>query len=446
MRDGPRLSYADLARVYVPSGNAEELVGLEMECGLVDPRTGRSVDYDSAAAVVDAVVKELGGEPVTEAGWLVGGRLASGAHVSLELGCAIEYASTPFRSLAELVRVTRRDVAAIAEIARPLKVAVLPGGLLPFTPVTQIPWLPKPRVAIMRRYFGRLGAAGSCAEGVMGLSLSTQTTLDYLSEMDLVEKLTMLVKAAPIAAAMFVNSPLQDAAPAPALSRRMQMWRRVDPSRCGVLGVVTEPGFTPSRLVDWAAGLPMIYRGTPGGQLPAPDRSFAELIRYGFGDGTMPAYADWVSHLSQIWPHVRPRRTLELRAFDGLGWWAFAAAPAFWVGLTYHAPSRRDALALLDGITGAELDQATEDIAVRGLDAMVGHRPVGALAGNLLDLARQGLQARARQNLDPPDVVDLLDPLAEVVTSGVTHAERCLRDWCGPLHQSPAALVSAYRI
>lgn len=449
MNDESCLTYADLARVFTRPAGAEQLVGLELECALVNPRTGRSVEYDGvrgSRSLIASVMNEMDGQPLTDAGFLVGTQLPGGAQLSLELGGALEYSSTPFRSLAELVRTTRRDVTTVAGIAKQANMALLPGGLVPFTPVAQIPWAPKPRVAIMRQYFRRLGAVASSAEAVMGLTLSTQTTLDYLSEADLLEKLNVLVKAAPIASALFVNSPLENGAPSSVLSRRMQMWRRVDPDRCGVLSFATRPDLAVHHIVDWAASLPMIYRSGHEGHVPAPHRSFAELLRSGFDDGSMPVLSDWASHLSQVWPQVRPRWTLELRASDGLCWRAFAAAPAFWVGLTYHDESRRSALALLDGVTAAELDRATADIASSGLAASVGHRSVGALAQELLRLARVGLAARVAERLEPPEVVHLLDPLAEVVRTGVTFAERYLRDWNGPLGRRPEALVQAYRV
>lgn len=447
MRDAPRLTYDDLAALFAPS--TRERVGLELECGLVDSGTGRNVGYGGDRGVrrfLTAITAELDGDPVTEAGALAGVRLAGGAHVSLELGSAIEYSSAPFDSLTELVAVTRRDMATITEIAGRLGLSILPGALLPFTPPGQIPWAPKPRIPIMRDYFRRLGPVAASAERVMGLTLSTQTTVDFLSPADFREKLRLLVTVAPIAAALFVNSPLEDGQPAGVLSRRMRMWGQVDPPRCGVLDFAVRPDVSTEDAVRWALDLPMIYRRTADGYAAAPVRTFGELMRHGFGDGTAPALDDWRSHLSQVWPHVRARNTLEMRAFDGLGWPAFAAAPAFCVGLTYHPPARRAALAMLHDVTAADLARTADEVAAKGLDALVGRHSVGALAEALLGLARQGLRARVDAGVEGPETPGLLDPLDDVVRSGVTFAERCLRDWTGPFRERPDALVRAYRI
>jgi glutamate--cysteine ligase len=435
------LTRDDLAGTFSARPGTRERVGIELECGLVEPATGRAARYPEARALLNAVHRDFGGEPIHEAGHLSGVMLPGGAQFTLELGGALEYSSAPADSLADVVIETERAMLAVADLADRQDIAVLPTGMLPFTAAAEIPWIPKPRTDIMRRHFRSLGPAGSLAEGVMGLSLSVQTSLDYVSTADLLEKLRLLTAASPVAAAMFVNSPLEDGAATGVLSRRMQMWTRVDPRRCGVLGVALAPGASTGDLLDWVLDLPMIYRQTGDRYLPAPRRPFGELIR----DGSATR-DDWQSHLSQIWPQVRPRRTLELRIPDGLGWPAFAGAPAFWVGLAYHPESRRAALALLDDLTAEELDRVTEEVAVRGLTAKAGPRAVGELAERLLDLAHAGLAARVAAGHEPRRILDLLDPLHDVVRTGRTYAERTLHDWYGPLAQRPAAYVAATRI
>jgi glutamate--cysteine ligase len=443
------LRYDDAAQIFTAAAETTERIGIEVECALVEPRTGRGIGYHGRVGtrrLVESVAREFGGEPVLDSAWPVAAALPGGAQFSLELGGALEYASPPFASLARLIETTRADLRILADLAGRMDIAVVPAGMVPFTPVAQIPWIPKPRIAIMRDYFRRLGPVAAAAEAVMGLTLSTQTSLDYLSEADLVEKLRLLVAVTPFAAAMFVNSPLLGGEHTGWLSRRMEMWRWVDPGRCGILAFAIRPGASVGHIVDWAMGLPMIYRATAAGAVPAPAQTFRQLVESGFGDGRPATMTDWESHLSQVWPQVRPRRTLESRAFDGLGWESFPAAPAFWTGLAYHAPSRRAALDLLASVTAADLDRVTSAVAREGLAASVAGRSIGEVAAELLGLARLGLRARAARGTDPPSVVDLLDPLAEVVRTGRTFAERCLAEWEGDLRGRPPAFVRAHRV
>jgi glutamate--cysteine ligase len=444
-----------LADVFSSGGQQDERVGIEVESGLVDRATGCSVPYEGdhgAKALLDAIVREWNGKALLVDKNIIGVELPNGANFTLETGGALEYASAPLIGLVQAVSIARADLLRVAAIAQGIGIALLSGACLPFTPKDKIPWIPKPRVKIMRDYFSRLGESGMYADEVMGLTLSTQTSLDYLSHEDLVEKMRLHVLAAPIVAALFVNSPIAEGGYSGVMSRRMQYWRKFDPRRCGVLGFALNENASVYDLVDWAIKLPMIYRkvddGTDDGtHIAAPDRSFADLMRYGFGDGTWPSQEDFVLHLSQLWPHVRPRRWLELRASDGLPWPYFSAAPAIWVGLSYDMEIRKKAIAYLSDLTALQLESSIDDIAVKGLQASVGlGEVVQDRARGLLQLARLGLEKRVEANLDPEQVLSYLEPLEQVGDSGYTFADKCAISWKGELGKSPEAYVEKYRI
>jgi glutamate--cysteine ligase len=434
----------------------QEKVGIEVENGLVDPVTGCSVPYEGqggAKSLLEAIVKELSGVPEyvdDDEKDIVGVKLPNRAYFTLETGGALEYSSYPSVGLAEAVRVTTTDLLRTATIAKKHGIALLSGACLPFTPRNRIPWIPKPRVQVMRDYFSRLGESGMYAEEVMALTLSTQTSLDYLSGQDFIEKMRMHVLAAPIIAALFVNSPIAEGGDSHVMSRRMQYWRKFDPRRCGILGFALNENAGVLNVIDWAIRQQMIYRQVGKAKnvhTAAPDRPFVDLIDDGFGDGTWPTIEDFKLHLCQLWPHVRPRRgTLELRASDGLPWPYFSAAPAIWVGLTYDSEARRQATAYLSGLTRLELENAADNIAEKGLRSSIGIHQVKELTHELLRLARCGLQKRVDAGIDPQEVLSYLEPLEQVIASEETFADRCITSWEGELRQSPEAYVEKYRI
>jgi glutamate--cysteine ligase len=227
----------------------------------------------------------------------------------------------------------------------------------------------------------------------------------------------------------------------------MQYWTGHDPQRSGLLlpGLRDHP--TVSEFVDWATSLRMIYRKNDrGAYVAAPDRPFATLLDQGFEDGLLPDWSDWLLHLSQIWTDVRLRQTLELRAVDGPPYPYLAAVPAFWVGLTYHAPSCDEAWKLLQGYNAADYRKLMAEVAVKGIRARLRETPVSEIAGELLRLARQGLAARVAQGLEHTSVLTYLEPLEEVLVSGKTFAERCVARWQTELQYSPERYVQAYRI
>jgi glutamate--cysteine ligase len=444
-----RLVRDDLAGTFSSGAGRAEMVGIEVENGLVDPATGCSVPYGGecgALALLDGIVREMNGVPLFDGAYAVGVQLPNGANFTLETGGALEYSSVPSKALALAVSEARSDLLHAASIADRIGIALLSGACLPFTPENRIPWLPKPRVGVMRRYFRRLGDSGEHADAVMGLTLSTQVSLDYDSTEDFIEKARLHVLASPVVAALSVNSPIADGELCGVQSRRMQYWQKFDPRRCGVLDFALNDNASPMDFVDWAIKLPMIYRDVAGTHVAAPDRSFADLMRDGFGDGTWPTDSDWELHLCQLWPQVRPRRTLELRAADGLSWPHFPAVPAMWVGLTYDPAVRAKAIALLAELTSAQLTRSVDDIAAKGLAASVGPHQVADLGHELLRLSRRGLESRIAAGADPAGILSFLEPLEQVEEDGETFADKCITSWQGELRQSPEAYVRKYRV
>ncbi len=451
---GGALRRDELASIFAGCGDRGEMIGLEVECGLVDPLTGKSVRPDDefgGGALLAKVADEFGLEsPPNEPHPLSVGLLDGGV-LSLEMGGALEYSSAPGARLTDVVDETRATLSRVSVIADSLGIALLPGGLLPFTPMSDIPWIRKPRVRIMRSHFSRLGPPGSLADGVMGLALSTQTSLDYRSPDDLVEKLHLLVAASPVLAALFVNSPIEEGLPSGALSRRMQCWRRTDPLRCGFQGWALTSQAPALDIIERMLDLPMIYHREHDGHGAdgaggAGRRSFRDLIDVGFDDGRFPDLTDWRLHLSQVWPQVRVREFLEMRAFDCPPWESIAAAPAILTGLVYDRDSRTRARALLAGFTAQELDAAGEDVALRGLDAMLGEYRVNELARELLRLARRGLEARVAAGLDGPEILGYLTAVQEVADTGVTFADAVLARWTDDFDKRPDHYVDAYRV
>ncbi|MGW4381004.1 glutamate-cysteine ligase family protein [Kitasatospora sp. NPDC004531] len=438
---------ADLLAPLTPAPGGREQVGVEVECGLLDPATGIGARYSGprgVRAVLEAVLEHWGGEPEWDGDCLSGVRLSDGSTVTLEHGGQIEYSSTPGPGVGKTMDEVRAALARLADLAAGFGLALVPGGNLPFGRLADVEWVPMSRGALMRQYFADLGPDGARAPHIMGLSLSTQATLDHLDPADLTRKLRMQTAVAPVVSALLVNSPLHEGRPCGLLSHRSWAWLRMDPRRAGLLPPGLRPDVRAEDIADWALGIPLIhYRTEDGRYHRAPDGSFAELLRNGF-DGHAPRH--WTSHLSQLWTDTRVRRTLELRGADGPPHPHLGALPALWTGLSYHRRSCDAAWELTRRHTAAEHRAARAELPVRGLDTRLGDTPVRPLAAELLRLARAGLDARVAAGLEPPHVPDLLDPLDEILATGQTFAEQTLAQWDGPLRADAAKYVAAYRI
>ncbi|MFF7456511.1 glutamate-cysteine ligase family protein [Kitasatospora sp. NPDC008115] len=446
----PELSRVDLRSSLVAPAAASERIGLEIESGVVDPRTGLAAPYRGAGgmrAVLEAVLAEWDGKALFDEGELTGVELAAGGLIGLEHGGQLEYSAPPAADVATAVDDVRLTLLRLSELLRRFDLALLPGAHLPFDRIETVPWAPLSRSPLMRGHFAGLGESGSGGARILSMSTCTQVHLDHLSEDDFTQKLRMQAAASPVVAALLVNSPLNRGRLDGLLSHRSRNWLLTDPRRCGLVRPALREDVGVDDVVDWALRIPMIYyQDAAGGLRPAPDRPFASLLRDGFDDGTRPLLGHWTAHLSQIWTHVRVRRTLELRAADGPAHQNLQVLPALWTGLSYHAPSRAAAWELLRHYTVAQLQATTTRFPAEGLRTTLGGDRVRELAGELVRLAREGLRARVAAGLERPEVPAYLDPLDEVLHTGRTFAEQCAERWETDLRQDPRRYVAHFRV
>lgn len=439
----------DLLRsLFAKSPTATEKIGLEVESGVLDVATGRGAPYDGPGGIADILsiaAGELDGELCHEGDNPMGVKLPGGGKITLEYGSAIEYASSPAADIATVVGETRAVLEHLAEIARDFGRAIVPGGIIPFNSIEDTPWVPKQVSPLMWDFFSRSGSV--CGPTLMTLSLSTQVTLDYLDEQDLAEKLRLQVAASSVLGAVFVNSPLANGRLTGELSTRSRYWANMDPDRSGILSVGLCDRMRVADFIEWALGLPMIYyQNADQVYRAAPERSFGDLLREGFADGTALTPESWFCHLSQVWTDVRLRDTLELRGPDGPPYPYLTTIPALWVGLSYDRSARRAAWELLRHYTLADHEAARRELPARGLATRLGGDSVRELAGELLRLARAGLTARVASGVERADVLDYLDPVVEILDTGETFAARCARRWEGEFGRDPAKYVAAFRI
>ncbi|MFE3203266.1 glutamate-cysteine ligase family protein [Embleya sp. NPDC055664] len=437
------LSPAELRSVF-EQDKQDELVGIEIESAALNPRTAEAIPYEGETGIgayLARLAAEPGNEAVHDYGTLVGVRLPDGGQVSLEHGGAVEYSSAPAACVADLMRVVRTTLERLAAVADRFGFALVPGAQYPCTAFEDVRWMPHSRTSLMRDHFASLGREGEWGPRIMSMIVSTQVSFDFTSPDDLADKLRVQAAASTPAAALFVNAPMDAGKPSGLLSRRMRFWSRADPIRTRVVPVTLREDFTVDLFIDWALGLPMMHRGMPdGSRKRVPPVPFRTLLAEGFEDGTRPGLRDWRDHLSQIFPDVRLRDTLELRAVDGLPYADLAAVPAFWSGLTYHAPTRAAVWELLRDITAEQHLVALDDIARRGMQATLAGRPVRETAAELLRLSRTGLRARVEAGLERAETLSYLEPLEAVAATGETFAHRTLAQW----HRDPIAFPANY--
>ena len=396
------------------------------------------------AALLEGMRALTGWEPILDGENIIGlSDAAGGGAISIEPGGQFELSGAPLETLHQTCREANGHLAQVREVADRFGVGFLGLGVAPVWSRADMPVMPKQRYAIMTRYMPTVGRHGI---DMMYRTSTIQVNLDFTDEADMVKKMRVGLALQPIATALFANSPFLDGRPNGFLSYRSEIWRDVDPDRCGPLPFAFDDGFGFEAYVDWALAAPMYFVRRDDRYIDATSATFAAFMagRFEALPGERPTIGDWTNHLSTLFPEVRLKRFLEMRGADGGPWGRICALPALWTGLLYD-PGVLDEAAILAAELSAE-DRALLHAAVPrlALAAPAGRRTALEVARDVLRLAAEGLKRRARYNGSGDDERIFLAPLDDVVATGRTPAEELLAAYNGPWGGDIARVYRAY--
>lgn len=384
--------------------------------GIRDLLAGLAADYDWQPIYEGEHVIALGGSDGT---------------ISLEPAGQLELSGAPLENLHETCAETGRHLMQVKAVGDRLGLGFLGLGMWPDKTRAELPIMPKGRYGIMLKHMPRVGTLGL---DMMLRTCTIQTNLDYQSEADMVQKFRVSLALQPLGTALFANSPFTEGKPNGMLSYRSHIWSDTDPARTGMLPFVFEDGFGYERYADYALDVPMYFVYRDGKYIDAAGQSFRDFLegRLPALPGEKPTIADWNDHLSTAFPEVRLKSFLEMRGADGGPWGRICALPAFWVGLLYDQGALDAAWDLVKGWSMDERQVLRDSVPKLGLAAPVpGGRTLNDIAGQVLDIARSGLAARARLDASGNNETGYLAALQEYVSLGQTPAESLLERYHG---------------
>ncbi|MEN8159477.1 MAG: glutamate--cysteine ligase [Myxococcota bacterium] len=403
----------------------------------------RPVPYEGEQGiegVLGAVAEQDGWAPIYENDALIALE-KDGASITLEPGGQLELSGAPLATIFETCAEFHRHLDLIRRVSEPRGIVWLSLGANPLHDVAEIPRVPKQRYGIMRSY---LPVKGELALDMMHLTATVQANLDYATEEDMVAKMRTAMGVSPIVSAMFANSALHLGKPSGFVSRRVHIWRHVDPDRCGMLPFVFDPDFGYARYVEWALDVPVFFVLRDGHYLPTGGAPFRALLESGF-EGSPVTLLDWDLHLTTLFPEVRLKQFLEVRGADAVPPGLICALPALWKGLLYDPDAQEAAWRLVSAWSAAEREAALDAVARRGLAAEVVGGPVLDLAHELVAIARAGLARIGDGSGEDPDETRFLAPLQEVLERGRSPGEEVLLRWENEWDRSPARLIDYAR-
>jgi glutamate--cysteine ligase len=389
-----------------------------------------SYDEPSGIHALLMALTEFGWKPVEENGKVIAMTGADGS-ISLEPAGQFELSGAPLDNLHETCAETGRHLRQVKAVGDRLGIGFLGLGMWPDKTRAELPVMPKGRYAIMLRHMPRVGNLGL---DMMLRTCTIQTNLDYASEGDMAQKFRVALALQPLGTALFANSPFTEGKPNGYLSYRSHIWSDTDPARTGMLPFVFEDGFGYERYADYALDVPMYFVFRDGKYIDAAGLSFRDFLRGKLAvlPGELPTLDDWADHLSTAFPEVRLKTFLEMRGSDGGPWDRICALPALWVGLLYDQGALDAAWDLVKGWSMEEREALRSSVPKLALDApLPGGGKLRDIAGQVLDIASSGLNARARMDGSGSNETGYLDPLREIVRSGKVPAELLLERYNG---------------
>jgi glutamate--cysteine ligase len=385
----------------------------------------------SIRGLLEGMQGRFGGVPITDSGNIIGLKQGEAA-VSLEPAGQLELSGAPLQTLHETAAELEAHYDQVRAVSPELQLGFAPLGFHPTATREQMPWMPKTRYAIMRRYMPTVGTLGL---DMMTRTCTVQVNLDYASEQDMLRKLRVSLLLQPVATALFANSPFTEGRPNGYLSYRAYCWTDTDNQRSGIPRVMFEPGFGFERYVEWLVDeVPMYFVYRDGRYIDVAGASFRDFMAGRLHNlaGTVATVGDFADHLTTGFTDVRIKRFLEMRGADAGRAEMMVAQSAFWVGLLYDDAALTAAEALLLDATWEDAVAARAAVPREGLAAAWHGGSLRDLAADAVAIATSGLSARGRHNVSAVDESVYLAPLQAIVAGEPTQAEH----WLARYHQA----------
>lgn len=359
--------------------------------------------------------------------------------LTVEPGGQVEFSGAPQRSLPDVEREVTRYLTRLREIAEAEGFVFLAVGFDPLRTIDEQRWFPKMRYNVMRPY---LATRGARAWDMMTRTCAVQTNLDYGDENDLARKFLVGNRLAPIATAIFANSPFENGRLSGYQSTRAAVWLETDADRTGISPTaLRENSFSPADFIAHALDVPMLFVQRDGQYTDAPTgMKFGDFLA-GRCRALAPIFGDWADHLTTIFTDARLKQHLELRSADCGSLPMALAFQAFWKGLLYDAGALDEALRLAPNLNRQDALELRAGVARDALHARTTGVDVLALAKESIALAVEGLRRVA------PEELPYLDVLREqVIADEQSPADILIGNWHNSWHHSMPRVIEHLRI
>ncbi len=405
------MSFIEDISSYIRSGESDnENLGLEIEHFIINDN-GIQMEFHEISPLIEWVGKQLGAEIIYMDGYPVG--YYTGEYsTSLEPACQFEISINPFSDLEKIKSIYEEFRLLWEPLFEERGYHFEAKGNLPLVELgiitpDDIPLSPKKRYKYMDEYFKRSGRYGKY---MMRASASTQVSIDYKSEEDMVRKLRVLEKISPILMIMMENktdehSTLSGVEDKPHLFR-IQEWEDLDPDRTGFVPHSFDENFGYDVLADVVYNTPLILLTDEGETTNVGHQSAKELVENSiiYEDNLDDARRkSLLEHfMSMGFFHYRVKKYIEVRVADSVSIEKALGYAALLKGLIYseeNLSAIENDLSFVDSLD--QIQEAVEKIEVDGFDAEIyGDKTAAEWADYLIQLAQQSLTDEDKEYLE----------------------------------------------
>ena len=395
---------------YIKTGETDtENFGLEIEHFILD-EDGNQIGFDEITPLIERIGQEITAEIIYVDGFPVG-YVNEKYSVSLEPSCQFEISINPYSSLAVIESVYREFQELWEPIFRERGYSVVTSGNLPSVEQgkvhpDEITLTPKKRYQYMDAYFRQSGKYGKY---MMRASASTQVSVDYSSESDLVRKLRVLQKISPVLMLMMENktdagSTLPDVPDKPHLFR-IQEWDDLDPDRTGFFPHSLEADFGYEQIANVVYHTPLILLTDNGTTSYVGNKNAEDLLNEGViseEELDQTRRKNLTEHfLSMGFFHFRIKKYIEIRVADSVPINKALGYVALLKGIVY---SDQNLTLLEEELSDIDTIDKIQDAVIKiekdGHDAIIYHNITAAQwAARLLQISSEAIPEQERKYL-----------------------------------------------
>ena len=404
------MSIKDSIVRYIRDGESvSQGLGLEIEHFVVND-AGVQIEFHEVSSIIEKMAGILNAKIIYMDGYPVG-YVTDDYSITLEPACQFEISINPYSDIETIKSIYEDFVTLWTPVLKARGYHLETKGNLPLVEQgvidpDDIALSPKKRYKYMDSYFRHSGRYGKY---MMRASASTQVSVDFRSEEDMVRKLNILQKISPVLMIAMENktdpdSTLKEHPDKPHLFR-IQEWDDLDPSRTGFYPHSLEEGFGYDSVADTILHTPLILLTDDGvttdvGSETAEDLFARGLIREETLDITRER--SLIEHfISMGFFHYRVKKYIEIRVADSVPLDRALGYVAILKGIVYSD----DNLSVLekelaDVDTAEKIQQAVEDIERDGYNAVVYGRKATEWAAHLYELALDKLPDTDKEYLE----------------------------------------------